>query len=279
MKILYKQQANSENALARIGIKQCYLKHLSVESDAKIISAKSHHHNGFEIHIVENGHQTYAVSGKTYHVDQKEALLIPPRALHRVLESASDTSKFSITFEIEGHSLAETVTRETLLLIDARVSDTLTHVAAERERRLSLSLPLVEAGVFEIVVKILRACGMKEEPVAQDQGQDLRYLLAIQYIKDNIETDLRVADVARYCYLGSKQLTRIFLAETGMAVAEYIRRERCFHIERLLADPTLSLREISEKMNFGNEYYFHTFFKRHAGMSPGAYRRSVLQSE
>jgi AraC-like DNA-binding protein len=254
------------------------LKYLSVESDARIISDKSHHHNGFEIHIVENGHQTYMVSGKTYHVDQGEALLIPPRVAHRVLESAPAASKFSITFEIEGRSLAETVTHERLFLVDARVKDTLAHVAAERERRLSLSLPLVEMGVFEIVVRILRACGMKEEAVAQDQGQDLRYLLAVQYIKDNIETALRVVDVARYCYLSSKQLTRIFLAETGMAVAEYIRRERCYHIEQLLADPTLSLGEISERMNFGNEYYFHTFFKRYAGMSPGAYRGSVLQS-
>lgn len=278
MRILYKQSADGEDALTKIGIKQCYLKHLSVEGDAKSISGKSHHHNGFEIHIMENGHQTYMVSGKTYHVDRGEALLIPPRVAHRVLENAPAASKFSITFEIEGRSLAETVTREMLLPIDARVGDTLAHVFAERERSLSLSLPLVEAGVFEIVVKILRACGMKEEAVAQDQGQDLRYLLAIQYIKDNIETALRVADVARYCYLGSKQLTRIFLAETGMAVAEYIRRERCLHIEQLLADSTLSLGEISEKMNFGNEYYFHTFFKRYAGMSPGAYRRSVLQS-
>ncbi len=278
MKILYKQQVSREDTLAKIGIKQCYLKYLSVESDAKIISGKSHHHNGFEIHIVENGHQTYVVSGKIYHVDRGEALLIPPRVAHRVLESAPAASKFSITFEIEGRSLAETVTHERLFLVDARVRDTLAHVAAEHERRLSLSLPLVEMGVFEIVVRILRACGMKEEAVAQERGQDLRYLLAVQYIKDNIETALRVTDVARYCYLGTKQLTRIFLTETGMAVAEYIRRERCFHIERLLADSTLSLCEISERMNFGNEYYFHAFFKRYAGMSPGAYRRSVLQS-
>ena len=46
-------------------------------------------------------------------------------------------------------------------------------------------------------------------------------------------------------------------------------------IEKLLSDPTLSLREISEIMGFNNEYYFSTFFKKHGGSPPGEYRRMI----
>jgi AraC-like DNA-binding protein len=48
-------------------------------------------------------------------------------------------------------------------------------------------------------------------------------------------------------------------------------------IEKLLSDPSLSLRQISEKMEFNNEYHFNSFFKKYAGMTPGAYRKSVVK--
>ena len=58
---------------------------------------------------------------------------------------------------------------------------------------------------------------------------------------------------------------------------EYVSRKRCERIEKMLVDPTLSLHSISEIMNFNNEYHFNSFFKKYAGMSPGAYRKAVLK--
>ena len=99
-------------------------------------------------------------------------------------------------------------------------------------------------------------------------------MLAKEYIEDNILRSVSVPEVAAYCCISSKQLTRIFLSEDGICVSEYIRRARCSHIESLLLESRYSLKEISDIMNFSSEYYFNVFFKKHAGMSPGAYRKS-----
>ena len=60
-----------------------------------------------------------------------------------------------------------------------------------------------------------------------------------------------------------------------MTLGAYIRRERTELIRRMLDEGDLSLSEISEATGFQNEYYFNAFFKKNAGMSPGAYRKTV----
>ena len=82
-----------------------------------------------------------------------------------------------------------------------------------------------------------------------------------------------MSDVAEYCYLGTKQLTRLFREYEDNTPAAYIRERKIGHIERLLSETELSLREISEKMSFANEYHFNSFFKKYAGMTPREYRR------
>jgi AraC-like DNA-binding protein len=99
--------------------------------------------------------------------------------------------------------------------------------------------------------------------------------MAKQYISDNINTPLTVLEVADYCHLSTKQLTRIFIIEEGMHTAEYIRKMRCIEIEKLLCDKALSLKAISEQMGFSSEYYFNSYFKKYAGLAPGIYRRSM----
>ena len=114
---------------------------------------------------------------------------------------------------------------------------------------------------------------------AVERFGDVRLKLAKQYVEDNVCYAVSVDEVAEHCHIGKKQLTRIFLCEEGCTVAQYVRRARCRRIETLLADPSQTLSAVSEAMHFCNEYYFNTFFKRYAGMTPGAYRRSVIGAQ
>ena len=125
-------------------------------------------------------------------------------------------------------------------------------------------------------MNFLRLAGLKESFGAEPHRRetDERFLLASQYIDDNVRQNVSVAELASYCCISEKQLQRIFEREAGVSVKEYISKKRAIEIEKLLLDPALSLRDVSEKMNFNNEYYFNAFFKKYAGMSPGAYRKS-----
>ena len=57
--------------------------------------------------------------------------------------------------------------------------------------------------------------------------------------------------------------------------------ERLDYVEavKMLADRSLSLKRISDIMNFNNEYYFNAFFKKWAGMPPGEYRKMCREKQ
>lgn len=134
---------------------------------------------------------------------------------------------------------------------------------------------LIENIILEILVLSFRISGIKENEKYIQRDENATISMAKQYIDDNIETVLSVSDVSAYCYLSTKQLTRLFKKFEDTSPGEYIIGKRVKHIEKLLAVPSLSLKQISIIMNFENEYYFNTFFKKHSGMPPGEFRKML----
>ena len=120
----------------------------------------------------------------------------------------------------------------------------------------------------------MRILGYKDTSRAVNTNfENLHLTLAKQYIIDNIKEALKLSDVAAYCHLSNKQITRIFEIYENVAPAQYIRQQRIKVIEKTLLDSQQSLKEISEEFNFSSEYYFNAFFKKHTGMSPGEYKK------
>lgn len=284
MKVLFSQAEVSENqplsTLESFGIENCYLKYLVFEKDYKNITLKTHHHTSFEIHIIKKGYQIYKTGDRLIRISAGQLLVIPPLMKHRVAETYPDTVKFSITFSIKENSLMEkSVTNANdyrMTDTPAEVDNNIEYIAGETKNKKEYFSPIIQNRLFECIIHILRLVGLKDV-LKQHSGEkeDFRITIAKQYIKDNIEKYITVYDIAQYCGLSKKQITRIFSESEGIGVAEYIRRQKINYIEKLLSDSGLSLREISEKMNFNNEYYFNAFVKKNLGMSPGEYRKSV----
>jgi len=133
-----------------------------------------------------------------------------------------------------------------------------------------------EIKIYEILIYILRKHGFVQKETINDlSSEDVRLSMAKQYIKDNAESNLKVSEVADYCYISSKQLTRLFEKE-NTSPAKYIRHCRIARIESLLGDRNLSLKNISEIMNFSSEYQFNSFFRKYSGMPPGEYRKMKI---
>ena len=153
---------------------------------------------------------------------------------------------------------------------------TIQYILSEYELSLSTSEFLIGNRVLESILLLFRSVGTAETKLQPPIGMvDARIDLAKQFIRDNIQSPLQVSEVAAYCYVSPKQLTRLFYASEKISPAIYIKKEKIRYIESLLADPTLSLREISDRMCFANEYSFNAFFKKYYGMTPGQYRKML----
>lgn len=270
MKIIYKQQTDS--LFESFGIKNCCLKQLFGENDIKNTTKKMHHHTGYEIHIIEKGTQIYDIEGESYEVKAGQFLFIPPKIKHCAIMS-DYVSKISVTFDMEDKSWFgdKKIISEKK---DKRICENIKYILTENKNHRFFSRQLIENAVFEIIVIMLRLSGIKENAVVEtNEFEDARLIMAKQYIKDNVEFNLNVYDVAAYCYISTKQLTRLFNSYENITPAAFIREQKITYIKKLLEKSELSLGEISRKMNFANEYHFNSFFKKNSGMPPGEYRK------
>ena len=265
----------------QLGIELCLLKQIPFESDRAEVTRKRHYHTGAEIHMIERGSQTYELEGARVTVSAGQFLWIMPRVKHVALQETPHTGKYAFYLQaIENSAFALAQKGAPPFLVGELppvVRECIGLIASERERRTAFGKMLIRNRVAECVIHFLRMpeLNFDEAPCDTDEGEDERFVLARQYIEDNIHRAISVPELAGYCHIGEKQLTRIFRQETGGTVAAYMRRERCRQIEKMLAETTLSLCEISEALGFGNEYHFHAFYKKYAGMTPGAYRRAM----
>lgn len=100
------------------------------------------------------------------------------------------------------------------------------------------------------------------------------YAYKIQsYIDRNIYTKLSAAEVAAKFGFSVSQLGRIFKSEFGTTVYSYILDRKIVTAKNLLKNSGLSIKEISNTLNFTDEHYFCNIFKQRCGVTPSKYRR------
>ena len=80
-------------------------------------------------------------------------------------------------------------------------------------------------------------------------------------------------ELCRAVYAARSTLNKKFAAEVGMPIGAYIDREIMLRCEQLLTDGELSIRQISDKFGFCDQFYFSRRFKSRFGITPQQYRQ------
>lgn len=256
-------------------ITKCYFKKHFFNAKHKNHTSKKHFHNFFELHLIENGYITYEINGHVYHVDGGKMLVIPPKVLHRLVDNSRDVVSYHLTFcfmDIPFDENGEVIFQEVndsfitiIRLLEEKITDPMQNTVAVGGLAFS---------AISLLTVFQDAYGTK----STDENHidvDRRLELAKQFIKDNVLNNPSAEDVAAYCNLSQKQLTRIFQSYENTTVKKYITIQRVEKMEELISRKDMTVKEIADKMSFNNEYYFNTFFKKYFGMTPGEYKKIV----
>lgn len=101
------------------------------------------------------------------------------------------------------------------------------------------------------------------------------YTMALGYIRENFETNtLCLNDIARHANISPAYLSSLFKKVSGQSISDTITALRIESACHYLESTSLSLKEISTKCGYTNQYYFSNSFKKKLGMSPSAYREA-----
>ena len=79
-------------------------------------------------------------------------------------------------------------------------------------------------------------------------------------------------DIAASANVSPAYLSALFKKNQGISLSDFITSQRISAAARYLTTTTMSLKEISLKCGYANQYYFSTSFKKKMGITPSAYR-------
>lgn len=137
----------------------------------------------------------------------------------------------------------------------------------------------------EIVENILRCTmlnilGLMQEqagvgvamPYSQSEQLFNRFLENLNQHKQRRHT---VSEYAQELIVSPKYLSAVCKAVSGKSALQWINEYVVEDIRQMLSNTTLSIKEISTQTGFPNLSFFGKYVKRHLGMSPKQYRKSL----
>lgn len=97
-----------------------------------------------------------------------------------------------------------------------------------------------------------------------------------RYIKAHYaEQTLGAAALSQEFRISTSYLSRIFKADMGISVVDYIHNVRISAAKELLQETACTLDEIALKVGFSNRWVFMRVFKKLEGMTPGEFRQQL----
>ncbi len=109
---------------------------------------------------------------------------------------------------------------------------------------------------------------------APDKNRKL--LLQVQsYLAAHYAQDISLEVVAELLDFSPFYLSKLFKNTFGTSFIDYLTELRLNAAKELLSDPSLSAKEIGERVGYPNSNYFTKLFKKKTGLTPIEYRNSL----
>lgn len=96
--------------------------------------------------------------------------------------------------------------------------------------------------------------------------------LSLQYIHENYNKEISLAQLADNLYISPTYLSKIFRSQVGVTFSRYVLEYRIDASKKLLSNPKYKIYEISNMCGFSDVAHFSKTFKQVVGVSPNHYK-------
>jgi AraC family transcriptional activator of pobA len=248
-----------------------------------------HRHDFYHLFWVESGNGIFVCDGRSYPLTRGSLIFVPPGQVHawkpndtlngyvlcfepaslfggndrpyRLLHDLgqfSATTKDRATFQIAG---------STYQILRAAFKDLSNESSGSAEFRSDM----LRSQVTALLIRLHRLCLSTTSAEVQGYSTQLnsRFLLLLQKEEGKLQ---RTSFYTSALSVSTRVLVDAVLAETGKSPSTWIRDRTLLEARRLLTYTDLTISKIAYRLNFRNVSYFVRFYRRLAGVAPGASR-------
>ncbi len=127
--------------------------------------------------------------------------------------------------------------------------------------------------VMEMILELTQAVSDSKKNTA---GYSPAVKKAVEFIYLNYSQNISMEALAEHTGYSVSHLSKCFKEETGQSITAFIAKKRCDKAATLLKDTELNIQDIGNYVGYPDNNYFVKVFKKNYGMTPTAYRTSLL---
>ena len=276
-------QINLDNLSKRILDLKIYLKYFTYFPSKNNIELKNIILSHYKVIVIEQNSCELYISNDRYIVDKGDLIIIPPFTLHSAKIGTAYIKSYEIFFNLNNSILDESLKKE---LNISKVLHCKNIINSELFKRISLiydnfknkeqgMIFFIDSLLKELLILAIKSENIEFNSASACQSDKKEIESIIYYLKDNINTKVKVKDICDYLNISQSRLYSLVNNALQMSPQQLIIRYKMIEAEKLLHDDNLSINEISFKLGFDNPFYFTTIFKKEFSVSPSTYRRTL----
>lgn len=123
-----------------------------------------------------------------------------------------------------------------------------------------------------MLMKRLHAAEENEEKPMSSRNKRT-FEMFIELVEKHHNKERSVGFYADKLCISSKYLSQIVKKVSGFSAPDVINKYVILEAQHLLRHTDLSVKEISDQLNFPNQSFFYKYFKSHTGCTPNSYRQ------
>ncbi len=253
-------------------------------------------HNGWEFVYVEKGKVCATAENSKYILKSGEMVCHKPMEFHKLEPYQAEATIIVFCFECNDFSmqffsnkiisvnqrqklyLNDIVTYAQKLFLSKSPLDIVRDGGMERNPEAKTESEQFIKNTIELLVLSLlssQSTERKKRMESYKQYSHRRTLTSdiIEYLNANLSSAIALEDISEKFSYSVSSIKRIFKAETGYSVMNYLSDLRLTRAKQLLRDKENSVEYVANQVGFSNVYYFSNFFKAKLKKSPSEYRK------
>ena len=262
--------------------------------DLHLAKIPPNQHNYYEFYFLISGAVDYYIENRKYSLNSGDIILISPNQTHSAFINpsvpyeryvlwlsvhymetlSSDRTNLSAIFQasyIAGQQI--TLPREVFL----HLQQLLNYIFVNSKAKNYGADLLANAYIIELLILLAQAslfCADKRSThgLAEPQSQDFSLILKVlKYIEDHICSPISIDEICACCFMSRSHLSKIFCAQLGLPLHQYILKKRLFLAKQDIRDG-LPIQEVTGKYGFQNYSAFYKAFCKEFGQNPKSFK-------